>query len=125
VKALPKAVSAILDNGKWSSINKIDKYIEQLENVRDKLSVDVDDIITAIEEQVSKVAKQKDANITKLITQFKIEDASEELHSLTLLVDLRCLAPFKARGKRFRGEMERRGWGEIPYYYIRDSKKTQ
>ena len=98
VREMPKAVTSILENGKWNAINKIDKFIEQLENVQDKLGVNVDDVIVEIEEQVLKVARQKDSNITKLIAQFKIEDASEELHSLTLLVDLKCLAPFKAKG---------------------------
>lgn len=88
----------MLENRKWSSINKIDKFIDQLESVRDKLDIDVDDVITCVEEKVLNAAKHKDTSITTLISQFKIEEASEELHSLTLLVDLKCLASFKDRG---------------------------
>lgn len=98
VKEMPTVVASILENGKWNGITKIDKIIEQLENVQDKLGVNADEAISTIQEQTLSAAKKKDSNIKTLITQSKIEEASEELHSLTLLVDLKCLAPYKAKG---------------------------
>ena len=87
-----------MDRGRSSNINKIDKFLEQLEKVQGKLSVNVEDVVSAIEEQISEVVRQKDSTITKLISQFNIEGATKELNSLMLLVDLKCVARLKPQG---------------------------
>ena len=101
VREMPKVVAAILDSDKWSGINKIDRFIEQLEKVQSIPGINVEEVITTLEEQVLKVARRKESNITTLISQFKIEDATKELNSIKLLIDLKCMAPLKAQGIQF------------------------
>jgi division protein CdvB (Snf7/Vps24/ESCRT-III family) len=95
---MPKAVASILENCKWNSINKINKIIEQLESLQDNMGVNVEGVLSDIQDQVDIVANQKDTSINKLISEFKLKEASEELHSLTLIANLKCMAHFKAKG---------------------------
>jgi hypothetical protein len=65
VKELPRAVVEILQNGeKWSRITKIDKFVEQLETVQHKLSVDVDNVIAEIQECERCSSRKRNQNYT-------------------------------------------------------------
>ncbi len=101
---LPNEIIEILEKKKWRDIAKIDFCIEQLEQLRAEVyeGKDLEEVIISIEKNVTEVASQKNASIGELLVpQFNVEKAAEELHGLTYLVELKCLADFKAKGRHY------------------------
>ncbi len=103
ITKLPDVIKGIIEKKKWSDIAKIDFCIEQLEQLRAEVyeGQDLELVIFSIEENVIEVASQKNASIGELVSQFKVEEAADELHGLTYLAELKCLAEFKAKGRHY------------------------
>lgn len=100
VRDMPTVVLDILTNDRWNDVTKIEQAIDQLEKLHNDSyeGANMELIIREIEANIMKLALHKDTAILELISQLKVDEASDELYALTAICDLKCMTDFKKKG---------------------------